>query len=122
MGKLLDEVHDALRVRQYSLATERNYLRWVQRFVLFHGKRHPNQMGKEEIEAFLTYLAVRRAVPPESRRIAADTRGIRPELQVSQAHLAAAHHHPHRQRLTEGVDELDATTQARFRHRHPDLS
>jgi len=95
MGKLLDEVHDALRVRQYSLATERNYLRWVQRFVLFHGKRHPNQMGKEEIEAFLTHLAVRRAVPPESRRIAADTRGIRPELQVSQAHLAAAHHHPH---------------------------
>lgn len=67
MAKLLDQVRDALRVRQYSLATERNYLRWVQRFVLFHGKRHPEQMGKEEIEAFLTYLAVRRAVSPSTQ-------------------------------------------------------
>ena len=67
MAKLLDQVRDALRVRQYSLATERNYLRWVQRFIIFHGKRHPEQMGKEEIEAFLTYLAVRRAVSPSTQ-------------------------------------------------------
>ena len=60
MARLLDRLREAIRVRQYSLATEQNYTRWVQRFILFHGKQHPDQMGKAEIEAFLTYLAVRR--------------------------------------------------------------
>ncbi len=60
-------MRDAIRVRQYSLATERNYVQWVRRFILFHGKRHPAEMGKEEIEAFLTYLAIRRGVSPSTR-------------------------------------------------------
>ena len=60
-------MRDAIRVRQYSLATERNYVQWVRRFILFHGKRHPAEMGKEEIEAFLTYVAVRRGVSPSTQ-------------------------------------------------------
>lgn len=67
MAKLLERMREAIRVRQYSFATERNYVRWVQRFILFHGKRHPDQMGKEEIETFLTYLAVRRTVSPSTQ-------------------------------------------------------
>jgi integron integrase len=56
--KLLDRVRDALRVRHMSLRTEKAYLHWIRRYILFHGKRHPKEMGEEEINAFLTHLAV----------------------------------------------------------------
>lgn len=65
--RLLERVSKAIRVRQYSRATERSYLDWVKRFILFHGKRHPAEMGKREIEAFLTHLAVNRAVSPATQ-------------------------------------------------------
>lgn len=60
--KLLDQMRDAIRVRHYSLATERNYTHWAKRFILFHGKRHPRDMGAAEVEAFLSSLAVDRNV------------------------------------------------------------
>jgi integron integrase len=56
--KLLDRVRDALRVRHMSLRTEKAYLHWIRRYILFHGKRHPREMGEPEINAFLTHLAV----------------------------------------------------------------
>ncbi len=56
--KLLDRVRDKLRVNHYSLRTEQTYLDWIKRFILFHGKRHPKDMGALEVEAFLTHLAV----------------------------------------------------------------
>lgn len=56
--RLLDQVRDALRVRHYSLRTEASYLQWIKRFILFHKKRHPRDMGEQEITAFLTHLAV----------------------------------------------------------------
>ena len=56
--KLLDQVRDAIRTRHYSIRTEEAYVNWVRRFILFHGKRHPKDMGGAEIEAFLTHLAV----------------------------------------------------------------
>src|SRR4051794_41207509 len=56
--RLLDRVRAACRVRHYSLRTEDAYAQWVKRFVLFHGKRHPREMGSAEINAFLTHLAV----------------------------------------------------------------
>ncbi|WP_459990991.1 phage integrase N-terminal SAM-like domain-containing protein [Methylosoma difficile] len=56
--KLLDLVRDRLRVKHYSFATEKLYVHWVIRFILFHGKRHPQEMGAAEVEAFLTHLAV----------------------------------------------------------------
>jgi len=56
--KLLDQVRDKIRVKHYSIRTEQSYTDWIKRYILFHGKRHPNEMGAEDIEAFLTYLAV----------------------------------------------------------------
>ncbi len=56
--KLLDRVREAARVRHLSLRTERTYVQWIRRYVLFHGKRHPSEMGEAEINAFLTHLAV----------------------------------------------------------------
>jgi integron integrase len=56
--KLLDQVRDLLRLRHYSLSTEDTYTHWIRRFILFHHKRHPAEMGEVEIEAFLTHLAV----------------------------------------------------------------
>jgi hypothetical protein len=56
--KLLDQVSQVLRVRHYAYRTEESYRQWVRRFVLFHGKRHPRDMGAAEVEQFLTHLAV----------------------------------------------------------------
>jgi integron integrase len=58
----LDQVRDAIRARHMSPRTEEAYVHWIRRFILFHGKRHPNQMGPPEITAFLTALAVQRHV------------------------------------------------------------
>lgn len=60
--KLLTQVRDRLRVKHYSLRTETAYLQWIKRFILFHEMRHPRDMGKVELEAFLTSLAVDRNV------------------------------------------------------------
>ncbi|MCK4241418.1 MAG: phage integrase N-terminal SAM-like domain-containing protein [Candidatus Atribacteria bacterium] len=56
--KLLDQVKDKLRLRHYSIRTEYSYISWIKRYILFHHKRHPKEMGPREIEQFLTYLAV----------------------------------------------------------------
>ncbi|MBM4383521.1 MAG: integron integrase [Deltaproteobacteria bacterium] len=56
--RLLDRVRERLRVLQRSPRTERSYVDWIRRFILFHGKRHPAELGAEEIAAFLTHLAV----------------------------------------------------------------
>ena len=56
--KLLARVRQEIRTRHYSIRTEEAYAGWVRRFVLFHGKRHPTEMGAAEIRAFLTHLAV----------------------------------------------------------------
>lgn len=53
----LDAVRRAIRTRHYSRATEKSYVQWVRRFVLFHGKRHPRDLGSAEVEAFLSHLA-----------------------------------------------------------------
>ena len=51
-------VRDVIRTKNYSIRTEEAYVNWVRRFILFHDKRHPKDMGGPEIEAFLTHLAV----------------------------------------------------------------
>lgn len=56
--KLLDQVRDRIRVKHYSIRTETQYVQWIKRFILFHGKKHPRDMGAPEVEAFLTHLAV----------------------------------------------------------------
>ena len=55
--KLLDRVRERIRVKHYSLRTEDAYLHWIRRFIFFHGKRHPREMGGPEVEAFLSHLA-----------------------------------------------------------------
>lgn len=56
--KLLDQVRDAIRLKHYSYRTEQSYVAWIRRYILFHNKQHPNEMGIAEIEAFLSHLAV----------------------------------------------------------------
>ena len=59
---LLERLREAIRVRHYSIRTERSYVQWVKRFILFHNKRHPAEMGTDEIAAYLSHLAVARNV------------------------------------------------------------
>ena len=56
--KLLDQDRDAIRVRHYSIRTEEAYLQWIKRYIFFHKKQHPLDMGEAEITAFLSHLAV----------------------------------------------------------------
>jgi integron integrase len=60
--KLLDQMRERIRVKHYSIRTESAYVDWARRFILFHGKRHPREMGAPEVEAFLTHLATERNV------------------------------------------------------------
>lgn len=55
--RLLDQVRDAIRTRHYSYRTEEAYVGWIKRFILFHHKRHPAEMGAAEVSAFLSSLA-----------------------------------------------------------------
>jgi integron integrase len=60
--KLLDQLRDVLQTQHYSIRTEKAYVDWARRYILFHDKRHPKDMGAPEIEAFLTHLALERNV------------------------------------------------------------
>ena len=60
--KLLDRVRNAIRVRHYSPRTEEAYVMWIRRYILYHGKRHPSAMGANDVNAFLSHLAVDRTV------------------------------------------------------------
>ena len=62
--KLHEQVTDKIRLKGYSYKTEKSYTGWVKRYILFHNKCHPQKMGKKEIEAFLTYLAVEQNASP----------------------------------------------------------
>ncbi len=65
--RLLDKTREVLRVHHYSLSTEHSYIQWIKRFIYFHNKRHPNEMGANEITAYLTHLAVDRKVSPSTQ-------------------------------------------------------
>ena len=56
--KLLEQVKDFIRLKHYSIRTEEAYINWIRRFILFHNKRHPMEMGEKEIKEYLTNLAV----------------------------------------------------------------
>ena len=66
-ARLLDRVHEAIRARHYSPRTEKAYVGWIRRFILFHGRRHPAAMGNEEITQYLTHLAVEGKVSPSTQ-------------------------------------------------------
>lgn len=56
--RLLDQVRNKIRLKHYSIRTEKAYIDWVRRYILYHNKRHPNEMAEPEVEAFLTHLVV----------------------------------------------------------------
>lgn len=60
--RLMDRVRERIRTLHYSYRTEQAYTHWVKRFIFFHGKRHPQEMGAAEVEAFLSHLATQREV------------------------------------------------------------
>ena len=62
MSKLLDNVRDVMRVRHYSYQTEKIYVYWIKQYIFFHNVTHPKEMGAEQVEAFLTHLAVEKTV------------------------------------------------------------
>ena len=70
---LLEKVRSTIRVRHYSLRTEQAYIHRIRRFILFHNKRHPDEMGEPEITAFLSYLAVNRNVSASTQNQALST-------------------------------------------------
>jgi hypothetical protein len=61
--RLLDQVRQKLRIKNYAYRTEQSYVHWIRRYILYHEKRHPADMGKTEAEDFLGYLAIRRPFP-----------------------------------------------------------
>ena len=65
--KLLDQVRARIRVKHYSIRTEQAYVDWIKRFIVHSDKRHPRDLGAAEVEAFLTYLAVKGQVAASTR-------------------------------------------------------
>jgi integrase len=65
--RLLDQMRDCLRVAHYSLRTEKAYVHWVLRYIRYHGRRHPRELGPEHVGAFLSSLATRRNVAPATQ-------------------------------------------------------
>ena len=70
MVKLLDQIRNAVRSRHYSIRTERTYIYWIRQFIRFHSMRHPEELGEIEVAVFLSHLAVRRNVAPNTQRTA----------------------------------------------------
>ena len=56
--KLLDQMKNVMRIKHYSLKTEKSYIQWVRRFIYFHNKQHPDEMSALDVQKFLNYLAV----------------------------------------------------------------
>jgi integron integrase len=68
--RLLDQLRMDMRARGYAFSTERTYLHWIRRFIHFSQRRHPRDLGRAEIEAFLNHLAVTATVSPSTQRTA----------------------------------------------------
>ena len=60
--RLLDQLRVSIRMKHYSPRTEKSYVHWIKRFIIFTGKRHPRELGAPEVSAFLSYLATTRDV------------------------------------------------------------
>jgi integron integrase len=101
-SKLLDRVRLAARRRHYSYRTEKSYVGWVRRYVLFHGKRHPKDMGAPEVVSFLSHLATELRVSP-----------------TTQNQALAALVFLYRHVLDRELEGLDAAIRARARHALP---
>ena len=72
--RLLDQVRGVIRLKHYSIRTEESYVGWIKRFILFNAKRHPKDMGADEITRFLTHLAVNGRVAAATQNQALNAR------------------------------------------------
>ena len=63
----LNKIRQLMRVQNYAISTERTYIYWIRRFIVFNNKRHPIEMGEQEVAAFLTHLSVDRNVAPATQ-------------------------------------------------------
>ena len=70
LEELLAKVRGEMRLRRLSLQTEKTYIQWIRQFIAFHGRRNPEQMGSEEVRAFLTHLAAERHVAASTQNVA----------------------------------------------------
>ena|SRR6266508_410285 len=70
MPKLLDQVREVLRMKHYSIRTEQAYVNWIKRYIFFHNKRHPAEMGEAEIRSFVSDLASKRSVAASTQTVA----------------------------------------------------
>jgi integron integrase len=70
VSKLLDQVHEVIRMKHYSLRTEQAYVNWIKRYIFFHNKRHPAEMGEAEIRTFISDLASRKSVAASTQTVA----------------------------------------------------
>lgn len=68
--KLLEQVRNCIRLKHYSIRTEEAYINWIKRFIIFHRKRHPIEMGEKEINEFLIHLAVKSNVAASTQNLA----------------------------------------------------
>ena len=69
-ARLMDQVREVLRYHHYALRTEESYIRWILAYIRFHGRKHPKDMGKEHIEAFLTHMAVNKNYAAATQNLA----------------------------------------------------
>jgi len=81
--KLLDQVSDALRTKHYSYRTEQTYKDWIKRYILFHPKRHPQDMGGPEIQAFLSHLALHENIASSTQNQAAQPLSLTSDCPVN---------------------------------------
>jgi integron integrase len=70
MPKLLDQVREVIRMKHYSIRTEQAYVDWIRRYIFFHNKRHPAEMGEAEIRAFVSDLASKKRVSASTQTVA----------------------------------------------------
>jgi hypothetical protein len=82
--KLPDQVRDMMRLKHYAYRTERAYTGLIKRFILFHDKKHPGEMGEREVEAFLTWLAVDGEVSKSTQKH--DTPASHGSILIGQGH------------------------------------
>jgi integrase len=68
--KLFEQVRQMMRLKHYAYSTEKSYLNWIRRFIIFHDLRHPRTLGKDQIESFLSHLAVKEKVAASTQNLA----------------------------------------------------
>ena len=89
--RLLDRVRHAIRARHYSRRTEKAYVGWIKRYIFFHGKRHPAEMGAAEVSQFLTSLAVQANVAASTQNQAMNALVFLPRRPRARLALARRH-------------------------------